>query len=400
MSSKLIEEFIQASPSEVYRYFTNSTALRDWMCDVASADPRPGGRLYMCWPGDYYTSGEYLQLENDKFVSFTWFGRGEPHQTVVEVSLKGKKDGTLVKLTHRGMGKGQKWVGIADTYEQQWHSAFENLVSVLENGPDLRITRRPMLGIYIGELNASIAAQLYVPVEFGIHLEGVVDGMGAQKAGLQKDDVIIAMDGHELTAGSSLGSFMSSKHAGDIVEVSFYRGAEKKSAKMTLSGRPIPTIPGSYIELARQVEPIYQKYEAEIEALFNNASEEECSHKPGPSDWSAKEVLVHLIQTELGWQINASEIIDGHEGTYDDFAGNLQARIDGTLAIFSTKSALLKELKSHDAESVAMLAHIPAEFLSHKGRFWKLVFQANQNSIHLQTHVEQMRAAIHSGTKL
>ncbi len=399
MSSKKIEKFIQASPSEVYQYFTNSTALKDWMCDVATADPHPGGRLYMCWPMDYYTSGEYIKLEKDKFVSFTWFGRGEPRQTRVEVSLQKQAGGTLVRLAHRGVGKSQKWLEIAGVYEKEWRSALENLASVLENGPDLRITRRPMLGIYIGEFNAEIAAELCIPVDFGIRLEGVVDGMGAQDAGLQKDDVIVAMDGHELTAGALLGSIISTKHAGEVVEVTFYRGAEKKSVKMTLSGRPIPTIPTSSIDLVKQVEPIYRRYETEIEELLNAASEEECSFKPGPADWSVNEVLAHLIHSELGWQNYATEVVGGHEGAYDGFGGNIQARIDGTTAIFSTKSALLKELKAHDAETLAMLAHIPVEFLSHKGKFWKLVYQASQNSYHLQTHMEQIRSAIQSARK-
>jgi hypothetical protein len=39
------------------------------------------------------------------------------------------------------------------------------------------------------------------------------------------------------------------------------------------------------------------------------------------------------------------------------------------------------------------------EFLSHKGKFWKLVYQANQNSYHLQTHLDQIRAAIQSARK-
>ena len=205
MPTKKIEKFIQASPSEVYHYFTNSTALRDWICDVATTDPRPGGHLYLCWSDDYYTSGEYLQLEKDKSVSFSWFGKGEPHKTRVDVTLKKKKGGTWVKLAHREIGTGQKWAEIAKVYEIEWQSGLENLASVLETGADLRITRRPMLGIYLADFNAEIAARLGVPVDFGSRLDGVLDGMGAQKAGLQKDDVIIGIDGHELMAGSIFG---------------------------------------------------------------------------------------------------------------------------------------------------------------------------------------------------
>jgi len=237
---------------------------------------------------------------------------------------------------------------------------------------------------------------LGVPVAYGTRLGDVVNGMGAQKAGLQKDDVIIAMDGHELVAGTTLGSILTSRHAGDVVEVMFYRGAEKKTASMTLSGRPIPTIPTSGAGLAEQVGQIYHQYEAQIEELLNAASEVECAHKPASAEWSAKEVLAHLIHSELGWQNYASEVMGGYEGAYDGFGGNIQARIDATLEVYPTKDDLLKELKAHDRESIRMLAHIPDEFLSHKGRYWKLVYQANQNSYHLQSHLEQMKAAIQS----
>ena len=394
MSTIKLEKSIKASPTEIYQYFTNSTALRDWMCDIATADPRPGGHLYMCWSRGYYTSGEYLQLIKDKSVSFIWFGRNEPHKTQVNVILKQQKGGTLVKLQHRGIGRSQKWTEIAGVYQKEWHNAFENLASVLENGSDLRITRRPMIGIYIGDFNPEIAAKLGIPVEFGTRLEGVIDGMGAQKAGLQKDDVIVSMDGHELNADTPLTSLTSEKRAGDVVEFTYFRGPEKKITKMTLSGRTIPPIPASSIELFKQIEPIYQKFENDLEALLNTASDEECSHKPSLSEWSAKEILAHLIHSELGWQNIVSEIIGGHEGLYDNWGGNIQAHIDGTVATFSTKTELLKELKIHDAETLSMLAHIPAEFLSRKGKYWKLVYQAHQIPNHLQTHLDQIKGAI------
>ena len=399
MSSIKVEKYIEAPVSEVYHYFTNSTAYREWMCDVATLQPHAGGHIYLCWLGDYYTSGEFISLENNKSVSFTWLGRNEPRQTRVEVAFKKKKAGTLVKLNHRGIGKGKKWESVGEGYKREWNNALENLASVLETGADLRITRRPMLGIYVGEFNAEIAAQLCVPVETGVRLEGVVDGMGAQQAGLQKDDVIVSIDDKDLATGVPIGTMIAEKHAGDVVEVGFYRGQDKKSTKMTLSGRHIPVIPASGIELSKQVEPVYHKYEAEIEVLLNGASEEECSRKPGAGEWSANEILAHLIQSEIGWQNYSSEIIQGHEGAYDDFGGNLQARIDGTLAIFPTKSALLRELKAHDAESLAILAHLPEDSPTHKGRFWRLTFTANDNSIHLQSHLEQMRAAIESARK-
>jgi uncharacterized protein YndB with AHSA1/START domain len=142
MSTIKLEKFIQAPPSEVFIYFTNSTALKDWMCDVATTDPRPGGHFYLCWAADYFTSGEFVKLEKNKLVSFTWHGRGEPRSTLVEISLKKQKGGTQLKLAHRGIGKGQKWEQISSTYEQEWKNSLDNLVSVLEQGPTSR-SRRP-----------------------------------------------------------------------------------------------------------------------------------------------------------------------------------------------------------------------------------------------------------------
>ena len=186
MTTIKVEKLIQAPPADVFIYFTNSTALRDWLCDVATADPRPGGRLYMWWTGDYYTSGEYVSLEKDKSVSFTWFGRGEPHATRVDVTLKKKKAGTLVKLTHRKIGKSQKWVDIGQEYEKEWAKGLENLASVLESGPDLRLTNRPMLGITVSDFNPGIAEKLGIPVVQGLRLGGVVEGLGAQKPGCRQ----------------------------------------------------------------------------------------------------------------------------------------------------------------------------------------------------------------------
>ena len=369
------------------------------MCDIATADPRPGGHLYMCWPGEYYTSGEYIQLEENKAISFSWLGKGEPHLTRVDIGLTKHKGGTLVKLAHREIGKGQKWADIASVYETEWKSGLENLASVLENGADLRITRRPMLGIYLGEFDSIIGAKLGIPVEYGTRLNGVIDGMGAQKAGLQKDDVIVAIDEHELNTGTSLTSLLGKKHAGDVVEVTFYRGPEKKITKMTLSGRPIPPIPSSIPELAEQIGKMYHEFEAELDPIFNSASEAECSYKPGALEWSAKEVIAHLIQDTVYWQNTASDIIQGNEAAYDGYGDNLQARIIGMMTAFPTKAELLKELKAHITETISMFAHLPDELLTHKGRFWKLVYQAHQSTYHQQTHLEQIKAAIQAYKK-
>ena len=168
-----VEQFVMAPVSQVYRAFTNSTALREWMGDFATMDARPGGRVYIWWQNGYYTSGEFISLEPNKKIVFTWLGRGEPHQTQVIVTFKPSHKGTLVRLTHRGLGSGKAWENTPDVFTSEWQSSLQNLASVLGNGPDLRITHRPMLGISLSDFNAEIAKKLGVPVSAGIRLDGV-----------------------------------------------------------------------------------------------------------------------------------------------------------------------------------------------------------------------------------
>ena len=187
------EQHIRVPPSQVYYAFTNATALREWLCDVATTLPQPGGRLYLAWHRGYYACGEYTALEKDKEVAFTWQGRGEPGQTQVRVSLSEKDDGTLVSLAHERIGAGEGWAQPAREFQTGWKNGLENLTSVLETGEDLRFTLRPMLGIIGNDFTPEQAKALGVPVTEGLRLGGVVEGLGAQNAGLQADDVIVGM---------------------------------------------------------------------------------------------------------------------------------------------------------------------------------------------------------------
>ena len=228
----IYEHFVKARPALVYHAFTNATALREWMCDVATTHLRPGGRVYMAWNSGFYMSGEFLCLEADREILFTWNGRGEPAPTQVRVKLTARDGGTQVELTHEQVGTSKKWAGTIKEINEGWKSSLENLVSVLESGADLRLTLRPMMGVYPGEFDAAIAQKLGVPVEQGMRLAGVVDGMGAQAAGLQAEDVFIRLAGREIHGYPDLAAAIQGHRAGDKVEVVFYRGSQKLTTTM------------------------------------------------------------------------------------------------------------------------------------------------------------------------
>src|SRR3972149_11998202 len=97
-------QMVKAPPAEVYRAFTNATALREWLCNIATVAPRAGGRLYLWWNTGYYTSGEFITAELHEKIAFTWHGRGEPAPTKVQITFTAKDGGTHVNLENKNIG--------------------------------------------------------------------------------------------------------------------------------------------------------------------------------------------------------------------------------------------------------------------------------------------------------
>jgi len=81
MSTVTAEIFVHAPVKQAYRAFTNATSLREWLCDVATVEPHPRGRMYLWWRGDFYSSGHYLELDADKRVKFRWYSNLDPAPT-------------------------------------------------------------------------------------------------------------------------------------------------------------------------------------------------------------------------------------------------------------------------------------------------------------------------------
>jgi len=387
---------IVAPASEIYRAFTNGTILRDWLCDSSQALPRLGGRLYLWWNNGYYTNGVFTHLEPSEKIMFTWNGRGEPAETRVVVRITPQTEDCLVTLEHCDIGSDSAWVTASQSIQTGWITGLENLKSILETGRDLRFIRRPMLGIGIGEFDESIASKLGIPVKEGIRLDNVIEGMGPRLAGMQKDDVMVSLGGHVTNDWTSLTEALQSHHAGDKIEVVFYRGQEKKLVAMELSHRQLPALASSPKLLSEATEKQYQEILGQLDQLFAGLIESEASQRPVPGEWSVKEILAHLIHSERGWHNAINEIVASQESYTDDFSGNLQFRIDATLAVYPTLTDLLQTLNKDMAETIQLLTCLPADFLVHKSSYWRLAYGAPQTPLHINGHIEQLRDTINS----
>lgn len=400
MATVSAETFVNAPLKAAYRAFTNSTSMREWLCDVATVEPHPKGRMYLWWRGDFYSSGHYLELEENKRVKFRWFSSIDPAPTEVTVNFTEKDGGTLVRLDHE-IPDDKSWTKMGETFRENWVDSFENLKSVLETGIDLRIANRPMLGIVPGDFTSEQAAALGVPVKEGLRLDGLVSGMGAERAGLQKDDVIVGMNGHPITNDfNTLPLAIAGKKGGESIEVVFYRGAEKKTVTMELSKRPMPDVPSSPVELAKRARDVVMPALSELESCFEGVSDEQAMKRPEPGEWSALEVVAHLIHGERNNSAFLASLIDGYELTSDGFGANVTPQVEATVKANPSVALMLSALRRSVEEALAFTALIPEDFAANnKGSYYRFGSGLLQPNLHISGHTQQVKDALAAAKK-
>jgi S1-C subfamily serine protease len=113
--------------------------------------------------------------------------------------------------------------------------------------------RRPWMGISGNELWPELAQALNLPVEEGVMVAETFRGGPADKAGLEGGDrwvivgryrfrvggdIIVALDGEPVHSVLDINRIAYKKRPGDTVEVTYYRGNQKRSVTVTLEERP------------------------------------------------------------------------------------------------------------------------------------------------------------------
>jgi len=203
--------------------------------------------------------------------------------------------------------------------------------------------------------------------------------------------VLVSMDGRKTTGWNSLGEVLQGCQGGDRVQVTFYRGPQKMTTAMTLSQRPLPDIPATAAALGAALAQRYAEEQAARAACFTNATEAQAAAKPAPGEWSAKEALAHLLTGERDQQYWITSLVTGQESV--EFLDNVDARYSAMTAVYSLPE-MLEAMRRAEAETVALVAALPPEFVAHKARYWRLGYNLLQPDSHTFDHLEQMRAAL------
>ncbi len=99
----------------------------------------------------------------------------------------------------------------------------------------------PFLGVGGPDLTSGVAEQAGLPATLrGVLVESVTPGSGAEDAGLQAGDVIVALDGEEVRDQADLSSAIVGHEVGERVTVTIVRDGDRTTVDATLGPRPAP----------------------------------------------------------------------------------------------------------------------------------------------------------------
>jgi S1-C subfamily serine protease len=130
---------------------------------------------------------------------------------------------------------------IADPQEAQnvgFAISINSAKSVIEDLRAGKEVRTAFLGVETEEVTPAVANQLDLETESGVVIMNVTSGSAAQDAGLEDEDVIIAVGGTEVTTPDELAAQIRKSDPGDEVDILIERNGSQETVAVTLGTRP------------------------------------------------------------------------------------------------------------------------------------------------------------------
>jgi uncharacterized protein YndB with AHSA1/START domain len=107
-----LQVFVHASLTKVFKAITEPKLLSRWLLDSATLSPHKGARYSFTWDGGPTHTGEVLEFVRRRRISLTWQWPGSEKlvATKLRLSAEPKGRGTVVKFTHSGFPKDERWI--------------------------------------------------------------------------------------------------------------------------------------------------------------------------------------------------------------------------------------------------------------------------------------------------
>jgi|TARA_B110000902_G_scaffold28847_1_gene31191 Do/DeqQ family serine protease len=163
---------------------------------------------------------------------------------------------------------------------------------VIEDLMEFGNVQNGILGVIGGELNSKNSKEFGVNETEGFFVNDIQKGSGAEKAGIEKGDIIQRIDGVTISKFSDLKGFLNTKNPNDTVKVLILRDGEQKNLTVTLEKRMTIDIPiiGTLKQPSKQtLKAVKLDYGLEVISLSK-------IHK---KDWEADGIFEGSFVTEI-----------------------------------------------------------------------------------------------------
>ena len=145
----------------------------------------------------------------------------------------GNSGGALVNKKGELVGINTAIVSQTGSYTGYSFAVPVNIVKrVAQDLMDFGSVKRAVLGISMGNVDKKFADEMKLSSVSGVYINEVLKGSAADKAGLKKDDVIIAIDGQKITDASSVQVKVSTYHPGDKATITYIREGKTQETQV------------------------------------------------------------------------------------------------------------------------------------------------------------------------
>ena len=145
----------------------------------------------------------------------------------------GNSGGALVNKKGELVGINTAIVSQTGAYSGYSFAVPVNIVKrVAQDLMDFGSVKRAILGIRMGNVDKKFADEMKLSSVSGVYINEVLKGSTAEKAGLKKNDVIIAIDGQKITDGASVQAKVNGYHPGDKATITFIRDGKTQDVQV------------------------------------------------------------------------------------------------------------------------------------------------------------------------
>ncbi|NHA07787.1 Do family serine endopeptidase [Mucilaginibacter sp. HC2] len=178
----------------------------------------------------------------------------------------GNSGGALVNTKGELVGINAAIASHTGSYEGYGFAIPVNLAKkVLNDIKKYGTVKRGFVGVSFTELNPDVAQKLNITNNNGLYVNDVVEGGGAEQAGIKKGDIITKVEGTPVYESSDLQEHVGRMQPGDKLNVTVLRDGKEKAFAVTLKADATPTNRTAVV--SKSAEELFNKLGASFQPL-------------------------------------------------------------------------------------------------------------------------------------